>query len=258
MQDRNFYKEDYKEYYKDNFRQYREHRHKNRVFIGIAIAVSGLILLLTSMGLLPCVSLEFSWPVILIIIGILIGIKNSFRSNAWWILLVIGIANLTPQFMIMGRPSTRFAWPAAVIVAGLAIALRPRRGRCYHRPGSNMDTTITNESNLNIDVTFGGKKEVVTSKDFKGGTASVTFAGCEINLTQADFAEPSVILDCRVSFGGLEIIVPSHWEIQNEISPSFGNVEDSRTIHTGTTNETKKTLILRGSCSFGSIEIKSY
>ncbi len=249
MRDRNFYREDYK--------QYQEQRHRNRVFFGVAIAIIGLILMLTTMKVLPCIDLEFSWPAILIVIGVLIGFKNGFRNNAWWILIIIGIANFTPQFMLFGRPSRDFAWPAIVIIVGLAIALRPKRYK-YPQQAPPMSSTINTESNLNIDVTFGGKKEVVTSKDFKGGSVAVTFAGCEINLTQADFTEPSAIIDCRVSFGGVEIIVPSHWDIQNEISPSFGSVEDVRTIQTGPNNETKKLLILRGSCSFGSIEIKSY
>ena len=244
-------------YYPGDFKQYRENRHKNRIFFGIAIAVAGLILMLTTMRVLPCIDLENSWPAILIILGLLIGIKNSFRNNAWWILMVIGIAYFTPQFMILGRPSRDFAWPAIIIIIGLAIALRPRKAKCYPKQ-QGMTTSINTESTLNLDVTFGGRKEVVTSKDFNGGTATVTFAGCEINLTQADFTGPSVVLDCRVSFGGVQIIVPSHWDIQNEINPSFGSVEDERTIQTATNYETKKILILRGSCSFGSIEIKSY
>jgi hypothetical protein len=136
------------------------------------------------------------------------------------------------------------------------MAFRPRRDRCY--PIQPVRTSINTSSSLNIDATFGGRKEVVTAKDFKGGIVSVTFAGCELNLAQADFTEPSVVLDCRVSFGGLEIIVPSHWEVQIEVNPSFGNVEDGRTIQTATTPENKKLLILRGTCSFGSIELKSY
>jgi predicted membrane protein len=246
----------YRNIYRGDYKQYQEQRHRSRVFIGIIIAIVGLVLMLTTMHVLPCIDLEFSWPILLIIIGLLIGIKNSFRNNAWWILIVIGIANFTPQFMIMGRPSRDFAWPAILIIIGIAIALRPKR-HTFNTPPS-MTATINPESNLNIDVTFGGKKEVVTSKDFKGGTVAVTFAGCEINLAQADITEPSVVLDCRVSFGGVELIVPSHWEVQNEISPSFGSVEDERTIQTGTGYETRKVLILRGSCSFGSIEIKSY
>ena len=57
----------------------------------------------------------------------------------------------------------------------------------------------------------------------------------------------------------MELIVPSHWEIQNEIETTLGNVEDHRAIRTGTSStEERKVLILRGSCSFGSVEIKSY
>ncbi len=248
MRDRN--------YYRGDFKKYREERRKNRRFFGIGIVIVGILLMLHTMGLLPYFSLQESWPLILIAVGILVGIKNNFRNNAWWILILVGIVNITPQFMIMGKPSTRYIWPLMFIVGGLAIAFRPRRDRCL--PGNIMDATVTTESNLNIDVTFGGKKEVVTSKDFKGGLVSVTFAGCELNLSTADFTEPSVVLDFRVSFGGVEMVVPSHWEIQNDINTSFGSVEDARTIQTATTNENKKLLILRGNVSFGSIEIKSY
>ena len=248
MRDRNFYRGDYK--------QYLERRQRGRIFFGIALAITGIVMMLSTLHILPCFTLEFSWPFILMFIGLFIGIKNGFRNNAWWILIVIGLANVTPQFTVMGRPSRDFAWPAIIIIIGIALAIRPRR---YHwQPGKAMSSSITSDSNLNIEATFGGRKEVVTSKDFKGGIVTVTFAGCEVNLSQADFTEPSVVLDCRVSFGSVEIIVPSNWEIQNEISPSFGSVEDERTIQTSNTNEVRKILILRGSCSFGSIEIKSY
>jgi len=248
MRDRNFYRGD--------FKQYRENRRKNKAFFGIGIVIIGILLFLHTMGILPSFDLEELWPSVLILIGVLIGLRTGFRGNAWWITILVGIANLTPQFMIMGKPSSNFVWPAAVIIAGLAIALRSRRDRCY--PRQMMDSTVNTDSTLNIDVTFGGKKEIVTAKDFKGGNVNVTFAGCEINLNQADFSETSAVLVFQVSFGGVEMVVPSHWEIQNEINPSFGSVEDARTIQTGTINENKKLLILRGNCSFGSIEIKSY
>ena len=258
MRDRNYYNRyrDSSPYSEERLRKFREHRQRNRMFFGIALVLVGGVFLLREFGILPYFMLQFSWPYILIIIGALIGIKHNFRNNAWWILILIGVANLTPQFMIMGRPSRHFVWPAFIIIIGLVMAFRPRRDKCY--PVRTMSSSINTESTLNIDATFGGRKEVVTSKDFKGGVVSLTFGGCELNLTQADFTEPSVVLDCRVSFGGLEIIVPSHWEIQNEINPSFGSVEDARTIQTATSSETKKILILRGTCSFGSIELKSY
>ena len=249
MRDRNYYRKQYK--------PYREHNPRNRVFFGILIALIGTGLLLKTMGILTYFDLNETWPVVLIIIGVMLGYKNRGRRNAWWILIVIGVAHMIPQFTIMGRSSSHYVWPAVMIAAGIAIAVRPRRKRedCFPH---GINSTINTDPNLDIDVTFGGRKEVVTSKDFRGGTVAVTFGGVELNLTQADFTAPSVIIDFRVSFSGVEIIVPSHWEIQNEINPSMGSVEDERTIQTATGNEVKKILILRGSCSFGSIEIKSY
>jgi hypothetical protein len=79
-------------------------------------------------------------------------------------------------------------------------------------------------------------------------------------MIQADATEQPMVLNLKVSFGGVELIVPSHWELQNEIEPTFGSVEDHRAIRTSssTISEVKKVLILKGNCSFGSIEIKSY
>lgn len=266
MRDRRFYREDCEKwagpgrrgrgFSRGDCEQWAQHRRNHRIAFGTAVAVCGLGLLLHTMGWLPSFTFDLSWPIVLIVIGALIGIKNRFRRNAWWILIFIGAANLIPDnYKIMGHPADELVWPVVIILVGLMIALRPRQYRFGQ--AQTPSTVINAENALDIDVTFGGRKEVVTSKDFKGGTINCVFAGVELNLTQADFTSPSVVLDCRVSFGGVEIIVPSHWDILNEISPSFGSVEDERSIHTPTTGENKKTLILRGSCSFGAIEVKS-
>jgi Domain of unknown function (DUF5668) len=261
MRDRRYFGEDYMKYREERIKRFQQNRQRSRRIFGIVVAVAGLAFLLRAMGLLPNIDLEFSWPVILIVIGLFIGLKKNFHSNAWWILIVIGAANLIPQFPLWGHSSAHFVWPVFVIVLGLAIAFRPRRDRCYPMRGGgrSLDTNVTGDDSLNLDISFGARKEIVTSKDFKGGLVSVTFGGCEMNLTQADMPANAVaVLDCRVSFGGLEMVVPSHWEIQNEINPSFGSVEDARVVQTPVSADNKKTLILRGTCSFGSIELKSY
>ncbi len=199
-------------------------------------------------------NIKTGWPLILLVIGLLIGIKNRFRKNAWWILVLIGGAHMIPRFEINGTPSTRLIWPVIMIIAGIFIALSPRRCR-KHR---EFDVITNGDNDLNIDVTFGGRKEIITSKEFRGGTIQASFSGCEINLMQADNPEQPILLNMKVSFGGIELIVPSHWEIKNEITPFAGSVEDHRTIRSASGTEEKRTLILKGSVSFGSVEIKSY
>ena len=226
----------------------------NRILFGLIVVLIGVLLMLKTMGIMPF-SLRLSWPVILIVVGTLIGIKNGFRNNVWWILIAVGVAHLIPQFEIMGRPSRHFVWPAVVIAAGLMIAFRPRKNTCGRK--SVISSRFTEDSKLFVDVTFGGRKEIITAKDFMGGVISVTFGGSEINLAQADFMEDSITLDCNVSFGGVELVVPAHWDVQNEIKPVFGSVEDKRVINSSG-DEGKKKLILQGNCTFGGIEIKSY
>lgn len=229
----------------------------SRMFFGLGIAVVGIVLMLKTLGILPPF-VRFSWPLILLIIGGLIGVKNSFRGNAWWILMLVGGAHLIPAFEILGKSSRHLVWPLGLVIFGIMIAFRPRRYnfRNHHKP--NNVAHVTDDSRLIIDVTFGGRKEIITAKDFKGGDVSVSFGGSEINLTQADIFEDNAVLNFNISFGSVELIVPSNWEIVNEIHPTMGSVDDERVIHASSPGEVRKKLILRGNCSFGSIEIKSY
>lgn len=240
-------------------RNYR-HREKNpggRIVFGLIIAALGLFYLLKLMGFLPF-GFRFTWPVILVVIGLGIGVKNGFSNNAWWILVLIGVANLIPSFEIMGRSSRNFVWPILLIIFGVMMAIRPKRPKYNMNCNGSTIPHFNDNSRLVIDVAFGGRKEIITSKDFRGGSVSVAFGGSEINLNQADFTTESILLDCRVAFGGIELVVPPNWELQNEIKPAFGTVEDERVIHASQPNEIKKKLILTGNCTFGSIEIKSY
>jgi predicted membrane protein len=188
--------------------------------------------------------------------GLFVGVKHRFRNNAWWIMIFIGTIFLIPPFHFMGVSSTELVWPAAFIVGGLCIALKPTKKKMQYIEKLQANTTTDNF--LNVDVTFGGRKEIVTSKDFRGGNVSTAFAGSEINLMQADSTVQPMELNIKVTFGGVELIVPSHWDVIVEIQPSFGSVEDHRMVRTPVAGEEKRTLILRGSVSFGSVEIKSY
>ena len=231
-------------------------RKGDKLFFGLAIILIGVFLLLKKLHVLPYFDWHTFWPFILIFIGLFIGIQKRFHNHAWWILILIGVAHLVPEFMIMDTRSSSLMLPAALIIGGLVVVFRSRKKNDCMR---DMEVVTNTESYLNMDVTFGGRKEIVTSKDFRGGNISTTFGGAEVNMIQADTTVPQMVMNLSVSFSGVELIVPSHWELQNEIEPTFGSVEDHRALRPSAIgNEEKKVLVLKGSCNFGSIEIKSY
>lgn len=241
------------------FRQMQKRRRGgDKRWFGLFIIMVGVFILFKKLDLIPHINWHNHWPIILIAVGLFVGIKNRFSTNAPFILVGVGVCYLIPEFMILGVSSTKLILPAILILIGIALFIRPgKKGKCADK----MQVVTSDASTVNLDVTFGGRKEIVTSKQFQGGSVSTTFGGIELNLTQADSITQPMVMKFKVSFGGVELIVPPHWEIQNEVTPSFGSVEDHRSIPSRGSDDDKddkKVLVLEGSCSFGSIEIKSY
>jgi hypothetical protein len=58
-------------------------------------------------------------------------------------------------------------------------------------------------------------------------------------------------------FGGAEIIIPANWQVKSEIVSIFGGMEDNR-YQRISDDGPEKVLILKGTCVFGGVEIKSY
>ena len=80
--------------------------------------------------------------------------------------------------------------------------------------------------------------------------------GTEINLMKADIQQP-VVLEVNNVFGGTKLIVPSNWDVKNEVTAVFGGIEDKRDINTGIPDP-GKIMILKGTCVFGGIEVTNY
>lgn len=242
----------------NELRNSRRQRQKNdKAWFGLAVVTIGIIILLKRFDLFYF-DFKTMWPWLLVGIGLLVGVKNKFRNNAWWIMVLIGTLHLIEPFTIFGVNTSALLLPAGLILLGLVIIFGKNRKKKNWGECKSTATVTNDNDNINIDVTFGAHKEVVTSKNFKGGRASATFGGIELNFINTATTEKIIELHLSASFGGIELSVPSHWEIKNEITTTLGSVEDKRFVHTNPNEEEQTTLILKGSCTFGGIEIKSY
>jgi predicted membrane protein len=248
-----------------------ENREGSKVIAGVIIVGVGVALLLRNIGfLLP--HWLFTWPMILILVGIYTGFKHNFKNNSWLIVTGIGAFFLIQKFI----PSLHlepFFWPLIIIAIGIMYILNP--GKKYWGnykqtnndntrentgttswQGSTKNKTIDSNDEFKISSIFSGVKRNIITKNFKQGQITCIFGGAEIDMTQADMQETST-LRLDVAFGGVEILVPANWIVQNEIQGMFHGVEDKR-YNNAVTVDASKILVLKGSCLFGGVEIKSY
>jgi len=252
------------------------HRHFNtgrgHIWAGFFLLIIGGFLLMRAGGVfLP--DWLFTWPVLLIAIGIFIGLKHQFRHGGWIIPILIGGIFLIDRELtsVNLRP---FIAPIIIITLGLFFILRPkfRRSknieterevvpfseRAIEESGFENNQRSFNDKRDFLDAVsvFGGVKKNIMTKTFKGGDIINFMGGSEINLTQADF-DGTIKIDTTNIFGGTKLIVPSNWDIQSEVVAIFGGVDDKRQLN-GSPVDPKKLIIIEGFCLFGGIEIKSF
>lgn len=252
-------------------RRFGNRNHPGRVTGGIVLLLAGAALLVRQLGA-PVPDWLFSWPVLLILIGLITGFKVRFRSPGWLIPMTIGIVFLADDLVpsINLKP---FLLPIIIMIVGLLFIMRPKGGG-WHRGGygrwrerwhddqynqsENTGETPAADRSDFIDATavFGGIKKMVLSKNFQGGDITNIMGGSEINLTQADF-NGRILIDTTNIFGGTKLIVPPHWDVQSEVVAIFGGVDDKRQLN-GVAPNPSKVVVIDGTCLFGGIEIRSY
>ena len=241
----------------------------SRVGSGMFLVLAGLLWLAYKMGA-PLPAWIFTWPVLLIGIGLLTGIKSRFHNPGSFILILIGSVFLIDQ-SVPGIDIGNYVAPIILIGLGILFILRPRHhsfGR-YRRARwqqsafaehemntANFTSTKENEEYIDVHSVLGGVKKNIQSKNFKGGEIVCFLGGAEINMMQADI-QGTVVLEVNNVFGGTKLIIPANWNVQIEISATFGGVEDKRNFQSNVPDQDKK-IILKGSCLFGGIEIANY
>jgi len=248
-------------------------KHEGRIFAGLILIVVGAALLLRNAGF-PLPYWLFSWPMLLIIIGLYSGVKHNFKNNAWFILIGIGAFFLADRF-IPGLTLEPYFWPILIIVVGVIFIVRPDRSHRFDYKRNRFkddadqkeknlfgDTVFSNTETdasdlIGVTSVFSGVKKNVVSKNFQGGKISCVFGGADIDLTKAEI-QGKTDLQLEVVFGGVKLIIPPHWTIINEIDGIFHGIDDKRKFATTANASPEKMLILRGSVVFGGVEIKSY
>lgn len=121
-----------------------------KAMAGFILLAIGAILLMHRLDFFFFPGWLFSWPMILILIGLFIGAKHQYRNPAWFILVAIGTVFLIERFYPYINFS-QFTWPLLFILIGLYLIFGRNRSHRFNNwsyPNStNPSPNSTNSGN---------------------------------------------------------------------------------------------------------------
>lgn len=246
------------ENYRDDRRPYRHdqnHQSNNRIIIGVILVLAGLFLVIRNTGFFPDFidQVIFSWPMLLVTIGLVITIGSSGSKTSGVIIMAVGAFFLIPIIFRETFHMYNMFWPSIFIIIGIIFIFTRR-----HVPGMSATVTETGDDYIDVVHVFSGGERQIVSENFRGGKVTAVFGGSEIDLTKAKLAPGTNVLELACVFGGTTIIVPDDWFVKLEVTPVLGGFGDSRKLSPGRTVDPTKQLIIKGAVVFGGGEIKSY
>lgn len=265
---------------------------KGKVLAGIILLCVGASWLLTQFDFFFLPGWLLSWPMWLIAGGLYVGANNNFRNSSWLFAVAIGVIFLMGR-IIPGLHPGAIVWPGMLIVLGIWLIIKrnnqtldwdkkswkqkwenskydfnvpqPEATKEPIADFANADTNTagpqgqplySGDEHLDALAIFGSVKKTVYSKNFQGGEIVNVFGGAEIDLTQADISG-RVYVEVTQVFGGVKMIVPSHWTVVSDVAAVFAGFDDKRVRATGP-QDANKILVLKGTSIFAGIDIRSY
>jgi len=236
------------------------HGRFNVVVIAAIFIVAGLLFLGRNLGFVEPYLLRIfiSWQMLLIVIGLVSLARN--QSSGGIILIGVGSFFLIPHIIGAGHEWLSTYWPLVFVLVGLLLLFKLIRPDGWHYRRDRFfqeNATYTSEKGfVNSVSTFGSVKQIVLDPVFKGAKISNTFGGTILDLRHTTLEAEQTFIDLECTFGGIEIYVPSSWNIEIMAQCIAGGSDDKR-YRSRESIDNEHKLIIRGIVTFGGLEIKS-
>ena len=191
--------------------------------------LGGILILLGLSGLFNALGIgsywDLLWPIIILIAGIYMVIKN--KRNFGVFLILAGILFLVSNLLNTNAFSLFF--PLLFIYLGATVfGIAPKFMKSGKASSDNSEDKgkESNDSLLDDMVIFGTNNKSVKSKSFMGGEIVSVFGGTKLYLTDAKIAEKGANLQVSAIFGAAEVIVPKDMNVVVKGSGVFGGWDD--------------------------------
>ena len=240
----------------DNSVQSHESHHltNNRVVIGVILVLAGLFLVIRNTGFFPDFidNVIFSWPMLLVTIGLILTLGASDKT-AGIIVMAVGGFFMIPLLFRETFHMYNMFWPSIFIIIGVIFIVTRRKGWTPGKSRGMIGDDVIDYVNI-----FSGAERQLITENFRGGKITSIFGGGEVDLTRSSLAPGDNVIEITCIFGGTTIIVPDSWNVVIEVTPILGGFSDSRKMRGDVIRDNTRSLTIRGTVIFGGGEIKSY
>lgn len=250
--------------------------HRKNWFWGIAFILIAAGLIAWKLGFT-----FYANPFTILISVVLAGVAVSGLRRLEWFTILFPIAViyliyqtlLTQTFGYQAIDTWTILLATALLATGLSILFRRHHNHKYdfefnydrdkrHRrkkKWKNDDDTVyfdneeTKDASSVIDysVRFSEGIKYVYSENFQRATLDCSMGELKVYFTDAKVSPEGAFIDMNCSFGELAIYIPSGWNIVEKLTYSMGDIRN----HGQNINPQGPVVELRGSCSFGNIDI---
>jgi predicted membrane protein len=224
-----------------------------RFMFGLFLIVVGFLWVLIRLDVIPYgwTDVLISWQMLLIAIGIFSFIAGNRTAGV--ILMAIGGYFLVDELIIIPPIVRQLGWPILIIAVGITLLFAHNRSKT----NAVLEPSANNSDFFDDFVIFGGKEIFVNSQKFLGGKITAIFGGVDYDFREAILSENGATIDCLCLFGGTGFKLPPDWSVKNEINTVFGGFSDKRksSVH-NVSKDFSKTLVVKGFCAFGGVEVK--
>lgn len=251
--------------------------HQSKKFLfGMLVILAGVVLLGANFGWIqPAIkTVVFSWPMILIVIGLFQISHRSYFSA--FVLFGVGVFFLLPELAVaypalfpgIGSNFKEAYWPLLLIFAGVFILLQlifPNKWNKLHNQWNRRfeedwkERKIENygsktDKDFDKNVVFGSVEHIFLDEVLPSGEINAVFGGITLDLRKTKLGEGDTHLEINAVFGGITLFIPADWYVVTKFDSIFGGFSDKRAPQEPT-DKTRR-LIIKGSCVFGGGEIR--
>ncbi|MFP9190950.1 LiaF transmembrane domain-containing protein [Natrialbaceae archaeon A-CW1-1] len=224
-----------------------------RLTTGSVIVLIGLVLLLSTTGLVEMRSVWGWIAALFVLVGMWALIRSEFH-NLVGPVMIIAIAGTFFLRNVGVLPDDAIGtwWPLFVIIFGVLLMIsRSRRRQRIRLEG------IDAIGEVSVVSVFGGDERRITTDRFTGAELVAVFGDGELDLRDASVKTRPAIVEVVSVFGDAELRVPPEWEVRFETISILGDITDRRPRH----DESWKAdgdpdLIVSGVAFLGDIEIR--